>query len=56
MHTRLLSDREREILENFVKSDLKLNGFSVLMLRVRKAISQVREDLELIDKALEKTS
>lgn len=55
MRNYVLTDKERKILRTFIESDLKLNGFSVLMLRLRNGRDQIAEDLKLIDAALAKT-
>lgn len=50
----LLTSRERRILEAFVENGVKLDGFSVLTIRVKRASQRLTEDLELIKAALNK--
>jgi len=44
----ILTEKEREILKTFVETGLKLNGFSVLTIRLRRASKRLMEDIELI--------
>ena len=50
----ILTKRERHILERFLETGEKLNGFSVLLHYLKKGQEQISADLELIRKALEK--
>ena len=50
----ILTLRERKILETFVESGVKLNGFSVLSIRLKRASGKLTDDLKLINAALEK--
>jgi hypothetical protein len=48
----LLTPRERKILETYVEEGVKLDGFSVLAIRLRRAEKSLNEELELIERAL----
>jgi len=48
----LLTPREREILETYVEDGVKLDGFSVLVIRLRRAEKSLKEEFELIEDAL----
>ena len=50
----ILTKRERHILERFLETGEKLNGFSVLIHYLKKGQTQISEDIALINKALEK--
>jgi hypothetical protein len=51
----ILTERERKILQAYIKENLKLDGFSVLALRLKRWKKKpTLNDLELMDKALEK--
>ena len=51
----LLTQRERKILKMYVEENVKLDGFSVLALRLKRWKREpVLNDLELMEKALEK--
>jgi len=54
MREYILTEREREILKTFIETGLKLNGFSVLTIRLKRANKRLMEDMELIRAALEK--
>ena len=54
MRTYALTENERQILQKYLESDLKLNGFSVLMLRLKRAKPELEKDLKLIKDVLEK--
>lgn len=54
MREYILTQRERKILETFVESGVKLNGFSVLSIRLKRAKRRLMEDLKLINASLEK--
>ena len=54
MRNYILTEKEREILKVFLENGLKLDGFSVLILRLKKAEKSLKEDLELIDATLKK--
>ena len=54
MREYILTQRERKILETFIESGVKLNGFSVLSIRLKRANERLTEDLKLINAALNK--
>ena len=51
----VLTERERKILKMYVEENVKLDGFSVLALRLKRWKKKpTLNDLELMEKALEK--
>jgi len=50
----VLTERERKILQAYVKEGVKLDGFSVLSLRLKRASSTILSDVDLVRKTLEK--
>ena len=54
MREYLLTPREREILKTYVETGVKLNGFSVLIIRLKRANEKLAEDFRLMQSALEK--
>lgn len=54
MRTYILSQNERKIVETFMETELNLNGFNVLKLRIKRALPRLEEDLKLIKKFIEK--
>jgi hypothetical protein len=54
MRTYILTQKERKILKSYIESNLELNGYSVLMLRLKRAKKGLDEDLTLVDQALKK--
>ena len=54
MREYILTERERKILETFVKDNVKLDGFSVLALRLKRSNKKLIKDMELVKAALEK--
>jgi hypothetical protein len=55
MRSYVLTKRERKILKAYVEENVKLDGFSVLALRLKRWEKKpILNDLELMDKALEK--
>jgi len=51
----VLTERERKILKAYVEENVKLDGFSVLALRLKRWKKKpTLNDLELMNKALEK--
>lgn len=50
----ILTSREKRILEVFIGSGAKLDGFSVLVIRLKRAKKRLMGDLELIKATLEK--
>lgn len=49
----MLTQRERKILQTFLESGVKLNGFSVLAIRLKRASKRIMADMKLISAALE---
>jgi len=54
MREYVLTQRERKILQTFLESGIKLNGFSVLALRLKRASKRIGADTKLISATLEK--
>lgn len=54
MREYILTQRERKILKMYIESGTKLNGFSVLVLRLKRASKKLLEDMELIKATLNK--
>jgi len=54
MREYVLTQRERKILQTFLESGIKLNGFSVLAIRLKRASKRIVADMKLIDATLEK--
>jgi hypothetical protein len=50
----ILTAREHKILRTYIENDIKLDGFSVLAIRLKRAHKKLMEDLELINATLEK--
>jgi len=51
----ILTERERKILKTYVEENVKLDGFSVLALRLKRWKKKpTLNDLELMEKALNK--
>jgi hypothetical protein len=50
----ILTERERKILQAYVKEGVKLDGFSVLSLRLKRASTTILADLELVNETLRK--
>jgi hypothetical protein len=51
----ILTERERKILKTYVEENVKLDGFSVLALRLKRwKKKSTLNDLELMEKALNK--
>lgn len=53
MRKRLLTDKERQIIESYIETGTKLNNFSVLIHRC-KNMQPIKEDLTLIEQFLSK--
>lgn len=51
MRNYLLTEKERKILESYVYQGTKLDGFAVIMTRVRKQKDMISKDLILIMRA-----
>jgi len=54
MRNYIFTEREREIVEAYLKRKLKLDGFQVLAGRVRKNAKKLMSDMELLKKIMEK--
>lgn len=54
MREYILTPREREILKTFVETGIKLNGFSVLAIRLKRASKKLLDDMDLIKASLKK--
>lgn len=54
MRQRILTERERRILEAYVGEGIKLDGFSVLRLRSQRFETKLKEELDLIETAIRK--
>jgi len=54
MRTALFSDKEREMVNHFLKTGKKGEGFRVLAYRVRQSQILIREDFDLMIKLLTK--
>jgi len=52
----ILTEREREMVKHYFQTGQKLASFYVLVHELKKTRPQIREDLELIDKLLQKES
>jgi hypothetical protein len=48
----LVTPRERHILETYIEQRIKLDGFSVLAIRLKHARKILENDYELIEEAL----
>jgi hypothetical protein len=53
MHTQLLSDREREMLTEYLKNGKKSNGLRLVKLRILRNYEAITKDYELMSKAKE---
>jgi hypothetical protein len=54
MREYILTPREKEILKTYIETGVKLNGFSVLVIRLKRANEKLTEDFKLVQNALEK--
>ena len=54
MRKYILTDHEREMIQKYLDSGLKINGFAVLKHNIGKNIEIISEDLELMKKLIEK--
>jgi hypothetical protein len=55
LRQRILTDREREILETYIREGVKLDGFSVLKFRSQRFGAKLKEELDLIQAALKRS-
>lgn len=56
MREYILTERERSLLFKFLEAGVKEEGFKMLLHRMRKNVVRLKEDLELVQKVLEKLS
>jgi len=54
MREYILTDREKEILKAYLEKGLKLNGFTVLALRIKRASKKILEEANMINEFLKK--
>jgi len=54
MRTAIFSDKEREMVDHFLKTGKKGEGFRVLAFRVRQGQIQIMKDFDLMIKLLMK--
>lgn len=54
LRQRILTEREKKILKTYVEEGVKLDGFSVLILRSQRNEAKLKGELELIEAALRK--
>ena len=50
MHKAILSDKERKIIEHYLETGEKSQGFRMLKVRLKRKYKRIREDFELIEK------
>jgi arginine/ornithine N-succinyltransferase beta subunit len=55
MREYVLTDTERKILESYLRKNIKLQDFRIVMFRIRKAHEQLKSDMNLIDAVLQKS-
>lgn len=48
----ILTEHEREILETYLEKAIKLDGFRVLVFRIRKSHERLRDDIKLVEAVL----
>jgi hypothetical protein len=53
-HKEILSDKERAMLQNFLDNDKQSDSFYVLKHRIKNYHEKLHQDLNLIEKSLEK--
>ena len=54
MRTALFSDKEREMVKQYLETGEKDEGFSVLVHRCRRGHTQIKEDLVLLNQLLQR--
>ena len=54
MHKAILSDKERTMIERFLKTDEKSEGFRMLKVRIKRNYERIAQDFGLIRKVFEK--
>ena len=55
MRTYIFTEEERRILREWLEKGLRLNGFQVLMHRIRKNAQRIREDYRLLEEVLKRS-
>jgi len=56
MRAYIFTEEEKRTLREWLEKGLRLNGFQVLMHRIRKNAQRIREDYKLLEEVLEKAS
>jgi len=51
---RIFTEKEEKLLRKWLKENVKLNGFSVLLHRIRKAKDKLKSDYELLEEVLKR--
>ena len=54
MREYILTKKDRQTIKVYLEKDLKLNGFGVLRIRVKRAIPILEKDIELLRKFIQK--
>ena len=54
MREYILTEKDRKTIQFYLEQGLKLNGFGVLRIRVRRAMPRLEEDMELLRRFNEK--
>jgi len=54
LRNRIFTEKEEELLRKWLKEDIKLNGFSVLLHRIRRAKDKLKSDYELLEAVLKR--
>lgn len=54
MREYILTEHEREILETYLKEAIRMEGFRILIFRIRRSLERLRGDIELIETVLSK--
>lgn len=52
MRTYIFTDKERNIIETYLKDETELEGYHVLLLRLSRHIFQINNDFELATRFL----
>lgn len=54
MREYILTEKDRQTIQVYVEKGLKLNGFGVLRIRVRRAIPTIEKDMKLLRNFIKK--
>ena len=54
MREYIFTEKDRQIIQVYLEKDLKLNGFGVLIIRVKRAIPTLEKDIELLKNFIKK--